>query len=94
MNYPNFKVCVRCFTFNQANYIEDAMNGFTMQQTDFPFVCCIVDDASTDEEQRVIWRDILIFQILLSHIRRKRIMPISYMLNIMTIKIVFSQFYS
>ena len=85
MNYPKFKVCVRCFTFNQADYIEDAMNGFTMQQTDFPFVCCIVDDASTDEEQKVI---------LQSHIRRKRIMPISYMLNIKTIKIVFSQFYS
>ena len=25
-----------------------------MQQTDFPFVCCIVDDASTDGEQDVI----------------------------------------
>ena len=54
MEYPKFKVCVRCFTFNQAKYIEDAMNGFVMQQTDFPFVCCIVDDASTDGEQDVI----------------------------------------
>lgn len=54
INYPKFKVCVRCFTFNQAKYITDALNGFTMQQTDFPFVCCIVDDASTDGEQEVI----------------------------------------
>lgn len=54
MEYPKFKVCVRCFTFNQEKYIEDAMNGFVMQQTDFPFVCCIVDDASTDGEQEVI----------------------------------------
>ena len=54
INYPKFKVCVRCFTFNQAKYITDALNGFTMQQTDFPFVCCIVDDASTDGEQQVI----------------------------------------
>ena len=30
------------------------MNGFTMQQTSFPFVCIIVDDASTDGEQDVI----------------------------------------
>lgn len=30
------------------------MNGFTMQQTSFPFVCTIVDDASTDGEQEVI----------------------------------------
>lgn len=54
MEYPEFKVCCRCFTFNQAQYITDAMNGFTMQQTSFPFVCTIVDDASTDGEQEVI----------------------------------------
>lgn len=54
MNYPDFKVVVRCFTFNHSKYIVDAMNGFTIQQTDFPFVCCIVDDASTDGEQEII----------------------------------------
>lgn len=54
MEYPKFKVCCRCFTFNQAKYITDAMNGFTMQHTSFPFVCTIVDDASTDGEQEVI----------------------------------------
>ena len=54
MEYPKFKVCCMCFTFNQAKYITDAMNGFTMQQTSFPFVCTIVDDASTDGEQGVI----------------------------------------
>lgn len=54
MEYPKFKVCCRCFTFNHAKYITDAMNGFTMQQTSFPFVCTIVDDASTDGEQEVI----------------------------------------
>lgn len=54
MKYPDFTVCVRCMTYNQSKYIEDAMNGFTIQQTDFPFVCCIVDDASTNGEQLVI----------------------------------------
>ncbi len=49
-----WQVCVKCFTYNHASYIEDAMNGFTMQQTNFPFVCTIVDDASTDGEQDVI----------------------------------------
>ena len=34
--------------------MTETMNGFTMQQTDFPFVCTIVDDASTDGEQDVI----------------------------------------
>lgn len=51
---PNFLVDVRCFTFNQSKYITDTMNGFCMQQTNFPFICCIVDDASTDGEQEVI----------------------------------------
>ncbi len=50
----SFRVFVKCFTFNHAPYIKDAMNGFTMQQTDFPFVCVIVDDASTDSEPEVI----------------------------------------
>ncbi len=49
-----FLVRVSCFTFNHAPFIEDAMNGFTMQQTEFPFVCTIVDDASTDGEPEVI----------------------------------------
>ena len=58
INYPRpkqeYKVLVRCFTYNQKTYIEDALNGFAMQQTDFPFVCLVMDDASTDGEEKVI----------------------------------------
>ena len=54
VEYPNFLVGVRCFTFNHGKYITDTMNGFCMQQTDFPFVCIIIDDASTDGEQHII----------------------------------------
>lgn len=54
MNYPEFKVVCRCITYNQANYITDTMDGFCMQQTDFPYICCIWDDASTDGEPEVI----------------------------------------
>lgn len=54
MKQIDFLVCVRCFTFNHAPYIKDAMDGFCMQKTSFPFVCVIVDDASTDGEQDVI----------------------------------------
>lgn len=49
-----YMVVTRCFTFNHAPYIVEAMNGFCMQKTSFPFVCTIVDDASTDGEQDVI----------------------------------------
>lgn len=49
-----YMVCTRCFTFNHAPYIVDAMNGFTMQETSFPVITIIVDDASTDGEPDVI----------------------------------------
>lgn len=54
MNYPNFKVLVRCNTYNQSKFVHDTLDGFAMQQTSFPFICCITDDASTDGEQEVI----------------------------------------
>lgn len=47
-------VCVQCMTFNHEKYIEDALNGFVMQKTDFPFVVAVVDDASTDNNASVI----------------------------------------
>ena len=47
-------VFVRCMTFNHEAYIKDALNGFVMQQTNFPFVVAIVDDASTDNNARII----------------------------------------
>ncbi len=50
----SFKVSVWCNTYNQASYIKDTMEGFCMQQTNFPFVCLIMDDASTDGEPEVI----------------------------------------
>lgn len=53
-NRINYLVRVSCMTFNHAPFIVDTMNGFTMQHTNFPFVCTIFDDASTDSEQDVI----------------------------------------
>ena len=49
-----FKVWVRCVTFNHAPYIMATLDGFCRQQTDFPFLCVIVDDDSKDGEQEVI----------------------------------------
>lgn len=54
MEESKFLVRVCCLTYNHAPYIKDAMNGFCMQETNFPFVCVIMDDASTDGEQEVI----------------------------------------
>lgn len=54
----NFKymVAARCMTYNQAAYIEDTLHGFAIQETTFPVVYIIVDDASTDDEPNVIKR--------------------------------------
>lgn len=55
----NNKVLVRTITYNQSYYITDCMDSVAMQQTNFPFVHCVFDDASTDGEQDVIreWID-------------------------------------
>lgn len=50
----DFKVSIRCMTYNQKDYITDALDGFTMQKTCFPFLAIVMDDASTDGEQIVI----------------------------------------
>lgn len=52
----SFLLRVSCMTYNHVAFITDAMNGFVMQRTSFPFVCTIIDDSSTDCEQDVIRR--------------------------------------
>jgi len=54
MDKYKYLVVARCFTFNQAPYIVDTMNGFALQETTFPVYTLIVDDASTDNEPEVI----------------------------------------
>lgn len=50
----NIKVSVICNTFNQADYIRDALDGFVIQKTNFDFEVLIHDDASTDGTQEII----------------------------------------
>lgn len=49
-----FKLYIDCRTYNQNRYISDALDGFASQQTTFPFLAIIIDDASTDGEQDII----------------------------------------
>lgn len=48
------KLSVCCTTYNHEQYIRDAINGFLIQETDFPFEVIIHDDASTDGTAEVI----------------------------------------
>lgn len=50
----HFRVLVNCMTYNQYRYIQDALNGFAIQETNFPYICVVIDDASTDGEQDTI----------------------------------------
>lgn len=47
-------VVVWCLAYNQQAFIRDALEGFVMQQTDFPFEVVVHDDASTDGTTDII----------------------------------------
>jgi len=47
-------VSVDCITYNHKDYIKDALDGFVMQKTNFPFEVLIHDDASTDGTQDIL----------------------------------------
>lgn len=51
-----YKVVIYCQTYNQHQYIEDALKGFVSQKTDFPFCAIVLDDCSTDGQQEIIKR--------------------------------------
>ena len=47
-------VIVWCLTYNQKDFIRDALDGFVMQQTSFPFEVVVHDDASTDGTTNIV----------------------------------------
>jgi len=49
-------VTILCITYDHEPYIEDALNSFLAQDTDFPFEIWVHDDASTDGTREIIER--------------------------------------
>ena len=47
-------VSVICNVFNHEKYLRDALEGFVMQKTNFPFEVLVHDDASTDKSADII----------------------------------------
>lgn len=47
-------VAIHCLVYNHEPYLRDCFDGFVMQQTNFPFVAIVHDDASTDNSAAII----------------------------------------
>lgn len=47
-------VSVLCATYNQAGYIQQAIDSFLMQRTNFEFEILVHDDASTDGTSEIL----------------------------------------
>lgn len=43
-----------CLTYNHAPFIRETLNGFLIQETDFPFEIVVHDDASSDDTPAII----------------------------------------
>lgn len=52
LSSPLVSIC--CITYNHENFIRQALDGFLMQQTNFPIEIIIHDDASTDNTANII----------------------------------------
>lgn len=45
---------IRCTAYNHENFIAQALEGFLMQKTNFPFEIVVHDDASSDNTANII----------------------------------------
>ena len=47
-------ISVICITYNHEKYIRKCLDGFIMQETDFPYEVLVHDDASTDNTAAIV----------------------------------------
>lgn len=64
------KVQVVCVTYNQKDYIEEALKSFVMQKTNFGFEVLVGDDCSTDGTSEIVAAYAQKYPDIIKHIRR------------------------
>lgn len=67
LNQPMVSIC--CATFNQKDWISQALSGFLAQRTIFPFEIIVRDDASTDGTSEVVKNYAQRYPRLIKHVR-------------------------
>lgn len=70
--FKNIKLQIVCLAYNQAEFIRDALDGFVMQKTNFPFEVLIGDDCSTDGTSEIIAEYAQKYPHIIKHFKRKK----------------------
>ena len=65
-------VQIICVTYNQKDYISDALNSFLMQKTNFEFEVLVGDDCSTDGTSEIVAQYSKKYPDIIKHIRRQQ----------------------
>ena len=68
----NVKVQVICVTYNQKDYIKEALDSFLMQKTNFKFEVLVGDDCSTDGTSDIVAKYAEKYPEIIKHIRRPK----------------------
>ena len=69
---PVVSIC--SITYNHEKFIEDALDSFLMQETDFPFEIVVDDDCSTDSTAEIIEKYIAKYpRIMNANLREKNV---------------------
>ncbi len=66
----DIKVQVVCVTYNQKDYIGEALESFVMQKTNFAFEVLVGDDCSTDGTSEIVAEYAKKYPNIIKHIKR------------------------